>query len=64
MRECCRAKFTQHEELTQFLLQTEDNKIVEASPRDAYWGTGKDGRGKNRLGIILMEIRKEIRDKI
>lgn len=29
------------------------------SPRDDFWGIGKNGNGKNMLGILLMEIRFE-----
>lgn len=28
---------------------------------DAYWGDGGDGRGKNRLGHLLMRVRDELR---
>jgi ribA/ribD-fused uncharacterized protein len=33
-------KFSQHEELKQFLLQTGDKILVEASPVDFIWGIG------------------------
>ncbi|GAB4239826.1 MAG: hypothetical protein Kow00121_66390 [Elainellaceae cyanobacterium] len=29
---------------------------------DYYWGCGKDGSGKNKLGQILMEVREILRD--
>ena len=61
MREAIRAKFTQHEELRERLLATGEAKIVEHTERDAYWGDGGDGSGKNMLGRILMEIREELR---
>ena len=27
---------------------------------DAFWGTGKNGNGKNMLGKLLMEVRQEL----
>lgn len=51
------AKFTQHPELRQLLLSTGENDIVEDSPVDDYWGIGKYGTGKNRLGNTLVTLR-------
>ena len=59
MRQAIRAKFTQHDDLRAILLATGDAKIVEHTEKDAYWGDGGDGSGKNMLGRILMEIRAE-----
>lgn len=61
MRKAVRAKFTQHDELRALLLATGDAKLVEHTTNDAYWGDGGDGRGRNKLGQILMEIRAELR---
>jgi predicted NAD-dependent protein-ADP-ribosyltransferase YbiA (DUF1768 family) len=36
---------------------------VENSPIDYYWGCGKDGSGKNKLGQILMEVREILRNE-
>jgi len=60
MREAVRAKFRQHADLRTLLLSTGDAMIVEHTANDSYWGDGGDGRGKNMLGRILMEIRDEI----
>lgn len=60
MREVLQAKFTQNEDLRQLLLSTGTTSIVEAAPTDPYWGSGPDGRGKNRLGILLMELRDKL----
>ncbi|HEY1172645.1 MAG TPA: NADAR family protein [Verrucomicrobiae bacterium] len=62
MREALLAKFTQHADLKALLLSTGDAQIVEHTPSDAYWGDGADGCGKNRLGILLMEIRQKLRE--
>lgn len=60
MRTALRAKFSEPA-LRALLLSTGDRPLVEDSPYDPYWGTGKDGRGKNRLGVLLMELRDELR---
>jgi ribA/ribD-fused uncharacterized protein len=61
MRKAVRAKFTQHDDLKKLLLDTGDAKLVEHTERDSYWGDGGDGSGRNMLGIILMQIRNELR---
>ncbi|CAG8778813.1 7980_t:CDS:1, partial [Acaulospora morrowiae] len=61
-----RAKFTQNEDLKEILLGTGDSQLVEASPTDSYWGNARksDGtEGKNMLGILLMQVRDELRIK-
>jgi len=54
------AKFTQNPRLYLKLLETGEEKLVEDSPKDAYWGA-PDGKGKNRLGVLLMELRAHFR---
>lgn len=61
MREAVLAKFTTHPEMRALLLSTEDAKIIENSPTDDYWGCGSSGHGKNKLGLILMKVREELR---
>ena len=63
MLQCIRAKFTQHLDLKEQLLSTDNEDLVEDSKIDSYWGCGKTGSGKNMLGKILMEVRKELRDE-
>ena len=57
------AKFSQHPQLARLLLSTGDSAIVEKSPRDAYWGCGKDGRGRNKLGYLLINVRSYLRKR-
>ena len=64
LREAVLAKFTQHVDLRELLLATGDAKIVEHTEQDDYWGDGGNGRGKNMLGRILMEVRQTLRDQI
>jgi ribA/ribD-fused uncharacterized protein len=61
MRRAVRCKFETHAEIRAVLLATGDEEIVENAPGDYYWGCGKDGTGKNMLGIILMEVRAALR---
>jgi hypothetical protein len=56
-----RAKFTQHDDLREILLGTGDAILVEHTTNDAYWGDGRDGSGRNRLGQLLMQVRAELR---
>ena len=61
MRRAVRANFEQHEEIRQILLGTGDAELVENTTDDHYWGIGTRGDGKNMLGIILMEVRAELK---
>jgi ribA/ribD-fused uncharacterized protein len=63
MRSALRAKFDQHQELTDQLLATGNAELVERSDADPYWGDGEDGKGANKLGSILMDLREGLRSK-
>lgn len=63
-----KAKFTQNPDLKNFLLNTKDRVLVEASPVDNIWGIGLASdnplienpycwKGLNLLGYALMEAR-------
>ncbi|MDQ1089126.1 NADAR family protein [Siphonobacter sp. SORGH_AS_1065] len=67
-------KFTQHKDLKEFLLNTNEKVLVEASPVDKIWGIGlvadhdkpenpKLWNGLNLLGFALMEVRDKIRNE-
>ncbi|QOW46644.1 NADAR family protein [Acinetobacter piscicola] len=60
MKKVLIAKFTQHEDLKNLLISTGEAKLIEHTENDAYWGDGGDGKGKNWLGLLLMQVRKEI----
>lgn len=52
------AKFNSNEELRQKLIETGDTPLIEGNTwHDTYWGVC-DGVGKNKLGKILMEVRR------
>lgn len=57
MRTAITAKFTQNEALRELLLATGEHPLVQLKPHDSFWGTGTDGRGRNALGALLMELR-------
>ena len=67
-------KFSQNEDLKEFLIETGDKILVEASPHDRIWGIGIDAnnpdannpnkwKGENLLGFSLMEVRDIIKNK-
>jgi ribA/ribD-fused uncharacterized protein len=64
MRAVLRAKFGQHPDLAELLLSTGNARLVESATVDSkvnrVWGEVK-GVGQNMLGIILMEVREELR---
>lgn len=55
-----RQKFS-HPELAQRLLATGDVKLIEGNTwGDTFWGK-VNGKGKNYLGKLLMQVREELR---
>lgn len=56
-------KFTQNVRLRKLLLDTKERQIVEHTHRDDYWADGGDGSGENKLGKIIMKVRKELQQK-
>jgi ribA/ribD-fused uncharacterized protein len=65
------AKFGSHPELKDYLLNTGERILVEASPVDAIWGIGlaeddpacenpNHWKGKNLLGFALMMVRDQL----
>ena len=63
MRTALKAKAEQNLEFVEELLLTGDQTIIEAAPYDYYWGEGKNKTGKNMLGVLLMELREELRNR-
>lgn len=47
-------------DLQKLLLCTSNRILVEDSEKDRFWGCGKDGYGENKLGQMLMFLRKNI----
>lgn len=64
MREAVLKKFLTHTDIQAILISTGDQLIVENSPKDYFWGCGRDKTGNNHLGKILMSVRQEIRQRL
>jgi ribA/ribD-fused uncharacterized protein len=64
MRAVLRTKFTQHDDLRRTLLSTGNARLVEAARVangvNRTWGE-VNGKGLNMLGVLLMELRDELR---
>jgi ribA/ribD-fused uncharacterized protein len=45
------------------LLATGDARLVENSQYDYYWGCGRDRRGENQYGKVLMNVRGKLREE-
>lgn len=65
-------KFTQHADLKERLLATENKIMAEASPYDLIWGIGfrasdelaldeSNWKGQNLLGKVLMSVREALK---
>lgn len=54
-------KLRTYPELAQELLATGDQMLVEDSQFDYFWGCGRDKRGANHYGQILMNVREKLR---
>ena len=52
-----------HPEVTEALLATGEVKLVESSQYDYFWGCGRDGRGHNTYGNVLMNVRGKLRNE-
>lgn len=70
-----KAKFAQSADLLDALLGTGEKLIAECSPYDKRWGIGIDiedpdrfdvtkWKGSNYLGVILMEVREELKQEL
>lgn len=57
----CKAQ--QNPEVGEYLLATGEQKLVETSLYDHYWGIGRDLRGANMLGQVWMDVRRRMRER-
>jgi len=64
MRRGLKEKFATHEGPRRLLMASVCNdgraRLIEDSPVDMIWGAGRDGTGKNLLGMMLSNIREEL----
>lgn len=64
MYQLCLAKFEQNAVLIDLLLATGEAELEEGNFwRDTYWGVC-NGVGLNKLGLILMQVRKELKERV
>jgi len=52
-----------HEAVARALLATGEQTIIESSLYDYYWGCGRDGRGNNTYGKVLMAVRSKLKQE-
>nr|WP_320190673.1 NADAR family protein [uncultured Desulfobacter sp.] len=60
MKKALIAKFTQNAWLGRLLMSTKAAELVHLSATDKYWGGSREGSGDNRLGYLLMDLRREL----
>ena len=49
-----------HPEVAERLLSTGARKLVENNNYDYFWGCGRDRRGHNYYGKVLMDVRSKL----
>lgn len=57
------SKCKQHSHIAEALLATGDKRMVENSQYDYYWGCGRDRRGQNKYGEVLMNVRDKLAEE-
>ena len=62
MLQALRMKFSQNPDIAKELMATGDAILIEHTRNDAYWSDGGDGSGKNKLGLLLMQVREEVKN--
>lgn len=61
MKKAVRTKLFQHPDVTEILLSTGDNELIENNPKDEVWANGRNNEGQNLFGKVLMELRTEFK---
>jgi hypothetical protein len=71
MKNICKLKFTQNQDLKTFLMGTQDTYLAEDNPNDSFWAINLNRNSprakniqnfkRNELGKILMQIRHDFR---
>ena len=65
MREALAMRFRPGSASADRLLATGDRELVHDTPwgrtGDPFWGNGRDGHGRNMLGVMMMEQRKALK---
>lgn len=63
MEKILKSKFSQDMRCKKILFSTNGYNLVYANKYDNIWGIGKDGKGQNKLGKLLVKLRNEIQDE-
>lgn len=63
MEKLLRLKLEQNPYVKKKLLSTGDLRICEDSPKDSFWGIGKNRDGRNELGKLWMKLREELKQQ-
>ncbi|TNC88205.1 MAG: GTP cyclohydrolase [Alcanivorax sp.] len=50
-------------DVARVLQETQDKRLVENNLYDYYWGCGRDRRGTNMYGQLLMNVRTKLREE-
>ncbi|WP_339673813.1 NADAR family protein [uncultured Zhongshania sp.] len=53
-----------HSDVAQLLLDSDEAEIRNVSQYDYFWGSGRDMRGDNHFGKMLMGVRKKLREEL
>lgn len=56
-------KFDRHHDLGRRLVATGGRPLVHKAPWDAFWGDGRDGKGRNVMGRQLEVVRRALRQQ-
>lgn len=51
-----------HPQIAERLLATGNTTLMENSQYDYFWGCGRDRRGHNTYGQVLMDVRRKLRE--
>lgn len=52
-----------HPDVAKILLETGEDTLVESSNYDYFWGCGRDRRGSNHYGKVLMSVREKLKSE-
>ena len=52
-----------HADVAEALLETGERQLIESNAYDYYWGCGRDRRGQNQFGKVLMNVRSKLRQE-
>jgi len=56
-------KCRSHSDISNRLLETKTATIIENNNTDYFWGCGRDRRGNNIYGKVLMDVRAKLMEE-